>query len=180
MSPKKRRTPPVDPLLPFIGQLERLKVLGILVDYGTGPGPDELWVGVSEATAAKLGAYGRALRDPDWWRQTTRSLGLAHLQVAVRTLGADEVPAREPEARLRMPQGSFEDVAVGDVVCRMLAGRIPMLLTVTSVDGELIHAGAPGAGWTFDRETGVEVDDELGWGPDYGISGSYLVHEEEA
>jgi hypothetical protein len=49
----------------------------------------------------------------------------------------------------------------------MLAGRIPMLLSVTAVDEELIHSGEAGAGWSFDR----------GWGPDFGISGSYLVRE---
>ena len=76
-----------------------------------------------------------------------------------------------------MTRRTFEHVRPGDVVCRMLAGTIPMLLTVTTVDDELIHCGAEGAGWAFDRVSGVEVDEELGWGPSFGISGSYLVHE---
>jgi hypothetical protein len=60
----------------------------------------------------------------------------------------------------------------------MLAGQVPLLLRVSSVDDELIHCGGePGVGWSFDRVTGAEVDEELGWGPRYGITGSYLVHD---
>jgi hypothetical protein len=73
---------------------------------------------------------------------------------------------------------TFEHIRAGDVVCRMLAGA-PMRLRVTAVDAELIWCGEPGAGWSFDRVTGVEIDHEIGWGPQYGISGSYLVHEDE-
>lgn len=28
--------------------------------------------------------------------------------------------------------------------------------------------------WAFDAETGAEVDDELGWGPEYGRTGSFI------
>lgn len=59
---------------------------------------------------------------------------------------------------------------VGDTVIRLLAGQIPMELTVTKVDDELIHCGA----WTFDAEMGIEVDEDLGWGPKYGFTGSYI------
>ena len=77
-----------------------------------------------------------------------------------------------------MTRRTFEYVTAGDVVTRILGGA-PMRLTVTSVDDELIHCGEPGVGWSFDRVTGVEVDHELGWGPMYGIAGSYLVHDGE-
>lgn len=67
----------------------------------------------------------------------------------------------------------WRSVSIGDIVVRMLAGA-PMPLTVTAADDERIYCGGSG-GWTFDRATGVEVDDELGWGPAYGITGSFLL-----
>jgi hypothetical protein len=66
----------------------------------------------------------------------------------------------------------FPDVAVGDVVTRMLAGVVPMRLTVTEVTEDRIICGG---GWEFDRATGAEIDDDLGWGPAYGATGSYLT-----
>jgi hypothetical protein len=70
---------------------------------------------------------------------------------------------------------SFWSVRAGDRVTRILGGA-PMVLCVTDVDERLIHCGPRGSGWTFDRETGAEVDEELGWGPKFGVTGSYLVH----
>jgi hypothetical protein len=69
---------------------------------------------------------------------------------------------------------SFTDVKAGDTVLRLLAGTIPMELSVSEVDADFIYCGAPGEGWKFDRETGAEVDEELGWGPQFGATGSYL------
>lgn len=64
----------------------------------------------------------------------------------------------------------FEHVRAGDVVARVLGqGGPEMELRVTAVDARLVHCGA----WTFDRATGAEVDEELGWGPEG--TGSYLV-----
>ena len=65
----------------------------------------------------------------------------------------------------------FERVRPGDVVTRMLAGAIPIQLKASSIDDDLIHCGP----WTFDRVTGIEVDEELGWGPRFGVTGSYLT-----
>lgn len=61
---------------------------------------------------------------------------------------------------------------VGDRVTRLLAGEVPMSLTVTKIDG-LVHCGP----WTFHRETGCEVDEVLGWD---GVerTGSFLVAED--
>lgn len=60
-------------------------------------------------------------------------------------------------------------VKVGDVVQRYLAGDVPFMeLVVTDVDDSLVHCGD----WTFDRQTGAEVDDVLGWGPNG--TGTYL------
>jgi hypothetical protein len=69
----------------------------------------------------------------------------------------------------------ISEIAVGDTVTRMLAGTIPMDLRVSAVDEHFIYCGPVGTGWKFDRLTGYEVDEELGWGPQFGASGSYLV-----
>jgi hypothetical protein len=67
---------------------------------------------------------------------------------------------------------------LGTRVTRLVGGSIPMVLVVTSVDDRFIYCGEEGAGWKFDRQSGAEVDEELGWGP--GLTGSFLVHEGEA
>jgi hypothetical protein len=48
-----------------------------------------------------------------------------------------------------------------------------MELPVTEVTDDLIVCGGPN-GWRFDRLTGIEVDEDLGWGPQFGVSGSFL------
>jgi hypothetical protein len=68
----------------------------------------------------------------------------------------------------------IRDLKVGDQVGRSLAeGAFDkvMWLTVTAIDQEVIHCGL----WTFDRETGDEIDHDLRWGPEYGRTGSRLV-----
>ena len=45
---------------------------------------------------------------------------------------------------------------VGDIVTRNLGGR-PMYLKVTDVTETQIGCGP----WVFDRETGIELDDEI-------------------
>ena len=66
-------------------------------------------------------------------------------------------------------------VAVGDVITRVMAETVRMQLRVTSVDDTLIHCGL----WTFDRDTGAEVDEDLGWGPDT-YTGSVIASWEQA
>ncbi len=51
----------------------------------------------------------------------------------------------------------FSHIKVGDTVTRMLAGKIPMELKVTDVTDIAIICGW----WTFDRKTGVEIDDDI-------------------
>lgn len=66
----------------------------------------------------------------------------------------------------------------GQKVMRYLsAAKIPMPLKVTKVHEGLVICGP----WTFDDETGVEEDAELGWGRDAGITGSWIeeVGEQE-
>lgn len=86
---------------------------------------------------------------------------------------------------------TFMDLKSGDKVIRLLGGEVPMEMTVYCVNDDAIFcvvADAPGPcgleqeefneetwpGWKFCRKTGVEIDEELGWGPQFGRSGSFL------
>jgi len=55
----------------------------------------------------------------------------------------------------------------GDQVHRFL-GLVPMLLRVSQVTPDRVICGA----WEFDRATGAEIDEELGWGT--GGTGSFI------
>jgi len=63
---------------------------------------------------------------------------------------------------------------VGDDVVRYLAGELRMSLTVTEVTHDRIICGD----WEFDRMTGAEIDEVLGWGPPPKSTGSYIVKED--
>lgn len=68
------------------------------------------------------------------------------------------------------------NVKVGDTVIRNLCGA-RMELKVTAVTDKLIICGGDEKehiGWWFDRETRAEIDEELGWGPEFGQTGSFL------
>lgn len=67
---------------------------------------------------------------------------------------------------------TFRDLKVGDAVLRRLPGGVIMPLKVTAIDGVLICCGP----WTFHRDTGAEVDEELGW-DGVTVTGSVLVLE---
>ena len=62
------------------------------------------------------------------------------------------------------------NIKVGDIVERRLAGIVPMKLRVTEVTDSVIVCGA----WSFDRATGAEIDEFLGWGPPPLSTGSVL------
>lgn len=63
----------------------------------------------------------------------------------------------------------LSSVVVGDVVLRWLSGvPEPMRLWVTAVTETRIICGP----WEFNRETGAEIDEFLGWGP--ALTGSYI------
>lgn len=63
------------------------------------------------------------------------------------------------------------EVEVGDIVERTLAGVVTMRLRVTEVTPTLISCGD----WTFDPETGMEIDEDLEWGPQYNVTGSFIT-----
>jgi hypothetical protein len=67
---------------------------------------------------------------------------------------------------------NFLDVVPGDIVHRSVYGEHMSDHKVAAVDDELIHCAG---GWTFDRESGVEEDPELGMGIKFGIVGTYLT-----
>ena len=70
----------------------------------------------------------------------------------------------------------LSEVGTGDTVVRWLGGgAIRMLLQVESItEKRIICVG----GWEFDRATGMEIDEQLGWGPD-GVTGSYIEAPDE-
>lgn len=64
---------------------------------------------------------------------------------------------------------TLSDVVVGDTVYRWFAGlSSPMQLRVTAVTPDRIVCGS----WEFDRQTGAEIDEDLGWGPTW--TGSFI------
>lgn len=77
----------------------------------------------------------------------------------------------------------FTHLKAGDKVTRLLAGSVKMSMVVRDVTPTLITCDALNdageiaclGGWTFCPITGAEIDDELGWGPKYGVTGSKLV-----
>lgn len=50
-------------------------------------------------------------------------------------------------------------IKVGDTVTRILAGEIRMPLKVTAITETRIICGP----WEFDKNTGGEIDEDLGW-----------------
>ena len=61
-------------------------------------------------------------------------------------------------------------IKVGDKVTRMLAGTLPMVLEVTSIEGDVIYCGL----WKFCAKTGAEIDEDMDFGPPPKFTGSYL------
>ncbi len=59
----------------------------------------------------------------------------------------------------------------GDTVIRFVAGTMPTELEVTHVTNDRIVC----ADWEFDRISGAEIDELLGWGPPPQRSGSFII-----
>lgn len=88
----------------------------------------------------------------------------------------EELEADEHRPHTVAPPRDFRHVKTGDVVIRMLAGTHPVELKVTDITDDLIVCGD----WTFERRTGAEVDEALGWGirdenDHLSATGSFLV-----
>lgn len=77
---------------------------------------------------------------------------------------------------------TFRDLKVGDRVNRMLGdGRLFMEMEVTEVKDDVVVCAAVKDGriafrgrWEFHRDAGCEEDHELGWGKQFGVTGTYL------
>lgn len=68
------------------------------------------------------------------------------------------------------------EIAVGDSIGRQTKegtafGDTVIWLTVTEVTETSIFCNR----WEFCRETGAEIDHDLGWGPDYGKTGAFIT-----
>ena len=50
----------------------------------------------------------------------------------------------------------YYSIKEGDVIERVLAFCLPMFLNVQSVSDDIINCG-----WTFDRNTGIEIDEDI-------------------
>lgn len=55
-----------------------------------------------------------------------------------------------------LPKEELAKIKPGDVIERMLAFCIPVYLTVEKVENDIIDAG-----WTFDVNSGLEVDEDI-------------------
>lgn len=66
----------------------------------------------------------------------------------------------------------MSEILVGQIVTRWLAGEIPMELRVSEVTADRIICGS----WEFDKATGAEIDEDLGWGPPpkFAMTGSFI------
>jgi len=61
---------------------------------------------------------------------------------------------------------------VGQVVTRWLAGTIPQELAISEITDDRIICGS----WEFDKATGAEIDEFIGWGPPpkFAMTGSFI------
>ena len=69
---------------------------------------------------------------------------------------------------------NLSEIKAGDIVLRLLAGKVPVKLKVTAVTDSIINCGG-GDGWNFSRLTGAEEDDYMEWGDQHGKTGSFLA-----
>lgn len=75
---------------------------------------------------------------------------------------------------------TLHDLKEGDRVIRELGQGGPrMVFTISTVDESTIYIGGP-EGWKFDRATGAEIDEDLGWGPPPLMTGSCIVPAEDS
>lgn len=81
---------------------------------------------------------------------------------------------------------AFFDLKYGDKILRLLGGSLPMEMYVISNEEDVITCTVSEGlddpntqlKWTFDAASGAEIDDDLGWGPAYGVTGSVLKRME--
>lgn len=77
-----------------------------------------------------------------------------------------------------MNRTDFKDLKIGDELIRSLGG-VMMVVVVGYIDDKVFKVGSKDGtiswdiGWTFNKETGLEIDEDLGWD---GVTktGSYI------
>lgn len=63
----------------------------------------------------------------------------------------------EPKQEYKpLTKEEYRSIKQGDIIERQLAFAIPMYLRVQSIVDDIIDAG-----WTFDRNTGLEIDEDI-------------------
>lgn len=83
---------------------------------------------------------------------------------------------------------SLQHLKVGDRIDRYHGGGFMIEMEVTEITDKLLICAAVSAQdgslfygeWAFDRETGMEEDDDLHWGVKYGKTGTYLKEKPNA
>jgi hypothetical protein len=78
-----------------------------------------------------------------------------------------------PEDYAMVRTQDFRHIKENDVITREIAG---VIWATREEWFELDPDENPGNYWTFDRGTGVEEDEGLGWGVSFGATGSMLVN----
>ena len=116
------------------------------------------------------------LRQPDPFGRTERLVRTSTV-VEILEQAIDDVAIAYDWAQARA-EGAFDHqhIKVGETLLQV-AGTLEVIVVVTDIDDRYIHVGRA-AGVThasFDRATGIEVDEELGFGPQFGLVASYLV-----
>lgn len=71
------------------------------------------------------------------------------------------------------------DVSINEILIRKLGGVLDMEMRVVKIEDGVIHCTAvdeptQDITWEFDQVTGAEIDEDLRWGPKYGVTGSFL------
>ena len=67
------------------------------------------------------------------------------------------------QTHIPLSKEQYNSIKPGDVIERMLAFAVPVYLNVQNVNDKLIDCG-----WTFDRNTGLEIDEDL------SVTASYI------
>ena len=68
---------------------------------------------------------------------------------------------------------TLEELQIGDKVRRMLASHLYFDLKVSNITEDYIICGSKYT-WKFCKKTGMEINEELQWGPQYNYSGSFI------
>lgn len=71
---------------------------------------------------------------------------------------------------LALKYGKLSQLKAGDTIDRIMGPGLVVPLIISKIDEKLIHCGP----WKFDKLSGAEVDEELGWGPEFGQTGSWI------